>query len=94
MKKLKNKIPHEGGIEKINLQQKTYNSREKMSENLVPSCATIDQVVKNKVKCIVGIFLFSSRFFGLFNEKRFTIKFRIFSKNFLKISENLCFGKK
>lgn len=94
MKKLKNKIPHEWGIEKINLQQKTYNSREKMSENLVPSCATIDQVVKNKVKCIVWIFLFSSRFFGLFNEKRFTIKFRIFSKNFLKISENLCFWKK
>ena len=40
-KKLKNKIPHEWGIEKINLQQKTYNSREKMSENVVPSCATI-----------------------------------------------------
>ena len=42
MKKLKNKIPHEWGIGKINLQQKTYNSREKMSENVVPSCATID----------------------------------------------------
>ena len=41
MKKLKNKIPHEWGIEKINLQQKTYNSREEMSESLVSGCATI-----------------------------------------------------
>lgn len=40
MKKLKNKIPHEWEIGKINLQQKTYNSREKMSENVVSSCAT------------------------------------------------------
>ena len=61
MKKLKNKIPHEWGIEKINLQQKTYNSREKMSENLVSGCATIG-LLRIKSNVLYEFFFFRQDF--------------------------------
>ena len=63
MKKLKNKIPHELGIGKINLQQKTYNSREKMSENAVSGFATIDhRLSRIKSNVLYEFFFFRQEF--------------------------------